>query len=155
MSDIKRIKGSKIKEVKLKEGKSLASDVEVEKKAIQEYSNQEVVPSRKLKQSVDSVKIDVENSNKVTGEVLLSGRREIFYGEKFHKIGTRRIRKLGVSREEKKLDREIEGQDNLSIMVMIIILVLCFIVGIMLGYMLYRIAMNSSNVMFIIAHYLH
>lgn len=56
---------------------------------------------------------------------------------------------------EKKIDKEIEHENDLSITVIISILVLCFFVGISLGYMLYRIAINSSNAMMIIKYFLN
>ena len=43
-------------------------------------------------------------------------------------------------------DKKIENDDNFSIGLMIFILVLCVIVGIVLGYLLYRLAINSSAV---------
>ena len=64
-------------------------------------------------------------------------------------------RKLKVTNEdldEKKLDKEIENEDNLSITLMIVILLACFVVGGILGYMLYRIALNSSNVLSIVPY---
>ena len=46
--------------------------------------------------------------------------------------------------EEKKLDEGIQKDDNMSIGLIILILVLCFVVGISLGYLLYKIALNGG-----------
>ena len=46
--------------------------------------------------------------------------------------------------EEKRLDNDMEKNDKMSIFVMIGILVLCFVVGISLGYLLYKIAMTGA-----------
>lgn len=74
--------------------------------------------------------------------------------KKQKKVKTRRIRMMYTDKEEKELDKAIENEENFSITVMVIILVLCFIVGISLGYVLYRIAINSSNVMMIVRYLL-
>lgn len=63
---------------------------------------------------------------------------------KSNKVRCRKIRIVDIEREEKELDRKIENEDNLSIAVMVFILVLCFAVGIFLGYMLYNIAINGG-----------
>ena len=82
--------------------------------------------------------------------------------EKYKRVGSRKIRKSNIlddmeidflNNKEEQLDKEIDSEDNLSITLMIIILVVCFVVGIFLGYMLYRIAINSSNVMFIVKYF--
>ena len=46
--------------------------------------------------------------------------------------------------EEKRLDNDMEKNDKMSIFVIVAILVLCFVVGISLGYLLYRIAMTGA-----------
>ena len=51
--------------------------------------------------------------------------------------------------EEDKLDREIETEDNMSFALMIFILAMCFIVGTVVGYLLYRLAINNSNALYI------
>ena len=60
------------------------------------------------------------------------------------KVGTRKIRMSLTKAEEKKMDKEMERSDNMSIGVMVLILVICFVVGITLGYFLYRIAINGA-----------
>lgn len=59
------------------------------------------------------------------------------------KIKTRKIRMSLSNIEEKRLDKVIERDDNFSVGFMIIILALCFIVGISLGYLLYKIAITG------------
>lgn len=46
--------------------------------------------------------------------------------------------------EEKRLDNDMEKNDKISIFVIVAILVLCFVVGISLGYLLYRLAMTGA-----------
>lgn len=60
------------------------------------------------------------------------------------KIKSRKICMSLSKAEEKRLDREIERDDNVSVMLIVVILALCFIVGISLGYVLYRIAINGA-----------
>ena len=51
--------------------------------------------------------------------------------------------------EEEKLDREKLAEDNLSVGLMIVILIGCMILAVSLGYILYRLAMNSSALIFV------
>lgn len=53
--------------------------------------------------------------------------------------------KMSLSKsEEQKLDKEARMDDNFSIVMIIIILVLCFIVGITLGFLLYQLAITGG-----------
>lgn len=70
------------------------------------------------------------------------------------KIKSRKIKMSFIDKEEEKMDKQIELEDNFSMAAMIGILVVCFIVGISLGYILYRIAINSSNAMMLIHYFL-
>lgn len=45
--------------------------------------------------------------------------------------------------EEAKMDQAIEREDNFSIGLIFLIIAMCFVVGISLGYLLYRIAMTG------------
>ena len=56
----------------------------------------------------------------------------------------KKIRMSMTKAEEKKLDEGIQKDDNMSIGLIILILVLCFVVGISLGYLLYKIALNGG-----------
>lgn len=158
MSEVKKIKRNKIKRSKLEANKTSIFDDGLEVGNLNQHFNVKKIHSRKLNKSVvdenKDVKLGQKKKDKSSDKIILSKEQEVIYGEKFPRIGTRRLRGLEINREEQKLDQEIEKEDNLSITVMIIILVLCFIIGISLGYILYRIAMNSSNAMFIITHYL-
>lgn len=60
------------------------------------------------------------------------------------KIKSRKIRMSKTLAEENELDKAIERYDNMSVAVMVFILVVCFVVGILLGYFLYRIAINGG-----------
>lgn len=58
-----------------------------------------------------------------------------------------KLKKISMSltkKEENELDNYIEKSDNISIVVIVAILIVCFIVGISLGYILYRIAINGA-----------
>lgn len=58
------------------------------------------------------------------------------------------------SMTRKKSDRELEKEaieeENISIIAIIIIVVLCFVIGILLGWGLYKVAINNSNIAFVI-----
>lgn len=49
-----------------------------------------------------------------------------------------------------KVDKELEQSDNISIAAMIFIIVICFVVGIGLGYILYNLAISNSSASFIV-----
>ena len=49
----------------------------------------------------------------------------------------------------KQSDKDLIQEENFSIMFILIILVLCFIAGISLGYCLYKIALSSAIIMMI------
>ena len=52
-----------------------------------------------------------------------------------------------VSRiRETKVDKELEKSDNISVVMMVIVIAACFVIGIALGYILYNLALNSSNI---------
>ena len=125
MSDIKKVKGSKIHSIKMVH----------EKKSDNKRDNEE-----KIRKSVHCD--DGSSLNCLQDEL------------KVQKIKTHKIRKLIGNSEEQALDKVIENEDNISITVMFIILRVCFVVGMCLGYVLYQIAINSSNAMLIITHFL-
>ena len=91
---------------------------------------------------------------KVKGRKIRKLDTDIEYKEgnnNISKINSRKIRKkefediyFNESIEEEKLDKEINAMDNLSVGVMILILIGCLVLGVSLGYILYRLAMNSS-----------
>ena len=93
------------------------------------------------KQVLDKME-EVANSN---SSVILDRNITL----KNNKVKGRKLKISNLDVEEIKLDKEIEKSDNLSITVMVIILILCFVIGGILGYMLYRIAINNSNYLFI------
>lgn len=66
------------------------------------------------------------------------------------KIKRNRVRR----KSDKELEKEAVYEDNMSILVIVIIIVLCFIVGISLGICLYRLAINNSNSAIIINKFL-
>ena len=56
--------------------------------------------------------------------------------------------------EERELDRQVEASDNFSMGLIILLLIVCFVVGIGFGYLLYRLAINSSAVI-VTYHFFH
>ena len=60
------------------------------------------------------------------------------------KIKTKKIPMSLSKVEEKKLDKAMEKEEKISITLIIVVLALCFIVGIYLGYILYRIALTGG-----------
>lgn len=63
-----------------------------------------------------------------------------------NKIEKTKIRSAKIRKKtEKELEHDAIFEENISIFGVVIIVVLCLIVGITLGVLLYRLAMNSSN----------
>lgn len=60
------------------------------------------------------------------------------------KIKTRKIKMSLTKAEEKRLDNELEKSDKISLVLLLVILISCFVVGTVLGYFLYRIAIFGS-----------
>lgn len=54
-----------------------------------------------------------------------------------------------VNKTDKELEKEALQEESISIAMIILIVGLCFVVGISLGYILYRIAINSSSALII------
>ena len=59
------------------------------------------------------------------------------------KIKPKKIHMSFSKDEEKKMDEAIARDDNVSISLIVLILAVCFVVGITLGYILYRIAITG------------
>lgn len=98
------------------------------------------------KKTLDDVLGKVDTSRSIALERRVISTKKSLKGKK--------IKSSNLYLEEKKLDKEYEKEDNLSVTMMILILVACFVIGGILGYMLYRIAMNSSNALLVIQHFL-
>ena len=60
------------------------------------------------------------------------------------KVKGKKIKMSLTKAEEKKIDKEVENSDRMSIFVMVVILVVCFVLGISLGYVLYRLALTGG-----------
>lgn len=60
------------------------------------------------------------------------------------KFRTKKIRMSMTKAEEKKLDKALEMENQVSAVFIAIVLVLSFVVGITLGYILYKIALTGS-----------
>lgn len=63
--------------------------------------------------------------------------------DKKNEVSKKKIRMSLSKKEEKALDKAAERDDDMSILAIILILVICFIVGILLGCFLYKIAING------------
>lgn len=70
------------------------------------------------------------------------------------KIRGKKIKEKVIDEEEKVTDNALETEETMSIAVILLILFLCFIVGVVLGYLLYHIAINSSNALLIVQSFL-
>lgn len=70
------------------------------------------------------------------------------------KIKGKKIKKKIADEEEKITDNELENEETMSIAVILFILIVCFAIGIVLGYLLYHIAINSSNALLIVQKFL-
>ena len=134
MADSKNIKSRKIKNVSSEEKKEDSKNEKVTK-----------IKTRRLHKEVIS-KLDTENLKQVSKE------SKVKKNDENKKVKNKKIRMSFTAKQEARMDKEIENSDNLSVGLMIVILVLCFVVGISLGYVLYRIAINSSNAMFIVKY---
>lgn len=66
------------------------------------------------------------------------------------KIRGKKINEKVWNEREEIIDSELENEENMSIAVILFILLVCFIVGIVLGYLLYHIAINSSNALLVV-----
>lgn len=63
---------------------------------------------------------------------------------KMKKVKSRKIKMALTKAEEKKLDNDLEKSDNFSVALMLVILISCFVIGIALGYFLYKIAIFGA-----------
>lgn len=129
--------------------------------------NENKVKSRKIKKTKESKdifetkQVDIKEKSSVK-KIRRNKLRNDFgnsyttfdTGSDIRKVRSRRLNVKDLNQDEVRLDREIENEDNLSITIMILILVLCFVVGIFLGYMLYRLAMNGGNALMILWYFL-
>ncbi len=70
------------------------------------------------------------------------------------KIKGKKIKKKVIDEKEKVTDNELENEETMSIAVILFILIVCFVIGIVLGYLLYHIAINSSNALLIVQKFL-
>ena len=120
----------------------------------------EKLKGKKIKKSVDKVESEevVDKKKKavvtkqVKGKKVAKGLVEKDAStQKYSKVRKRKIKpfilndnEVDLDIVEKQLDKEIEAEDNLSIGVMILILIGCLALGVSVGYLLYRLAINSS-----------
>lgn len=139
--------GNNIKARRLKKDvlTSIKTDKMVEANKLKE-SGKEKFSREEYRMSTADFKVNDKNDNLVIKNNKPLKSREV-RGKKIRTNeieDTRQVNEQKVDKTEEKIDREIESEDNLSIAVMIAILVGCFVVGTILGYVLYRLAINSS-----------
>ena len=103
---------------------------------------EKVTVKKENKKTLDDVLGNVDSSRSVALERRVRNTNKSLKGKKIK----------AANLEEKKLDQAIEREDNLSLAAMILIIVGCFVVGSIIGYMLYRIAMNSSNALLVVPY---
>lgn len=108
------------------------------------------IKTRKLKKSLSSKKVEEDNLQNINNHTNNLKKNDAVGAKERKKIKSRKIRMSFSVKEEKQMDKQMETFEKVSITVMVFILVLCFIVGVSLGYVLYRIAINSSSAMFIV-----
>ena len=106
--------------------------------------DEKVTVKKERRKTLDDVLGKVDSSRAVALERRVRTTNKSLKGKK--------IKAANVDVEEKKLDQAIEREDNLSVAAMILIIVGCFVVGSIIGYMLYRIAMNSSNALLVVPY---
>lgn len=78
-------------------------------------------------------------------------KRKIHYYQQSSVTSSNKLKKrVRRDRSLEHIDQEFDSENSLSIALIVFVLVLCFIVGITLGYILYRIAMDNSSVLLIL-----
>ena len=85
-----------------------------------------------------------ENIKGKNKDVNLNEVTEIKEDKVTKKVKGKKIKMSLTKAEEKKIDKEVENSDRMSIFVMVVILVVCFVLGISLGYVLYRLALTGG-----------
>ena len=65
-------------------------------------------------------------------------------GTKKKRIKAKKIRMSMTKAEEKMLDKNLEIENNVSTIFVAVVLVISFVVGISLGYILYKIALTGT-----------
>lgn len=97
------------------------------------------------KKKLDDVLNKVDSSRAIALERRVRTTNKSLKGKK--------VKAINRGIEEKKLDQEIEMEESLSVATMILIIVACCVLGSIIGYMLYRIAMNSGNALLVIPYF--
>ena len=119
---------------------------------------------QKIKQRKIHVNVEDKKERRVCGRVIRDIEKDNFVSKNdeieektlYKKVKGRKLKDYEKERrEEEKLDKVIENEDNFSIGLIVLILVICFAVGILVGYILYQLAIDSSNVLLIGRHFLH
>lgn len=85
-----------------------------------------------------------ENIKGKNKDVNLNEVTEIKDEKMTKKVKGKKIKMSLTKAEEKRIDKEVENSDRMSILVMVVILVVCFVLGISLGYVLYRLALTGG-----------
>lgn len=107
-------------------------------------SSNKKIKLRELIKNSFSQKNNLENIGESNQKFIDNTKNNMKSNFKNKNIKLKRISMSLTKKEEKELDNYIEKSDNVSIVVIVAILIVCFIVGISLGYILYRIAINGA-----------
>lgn len=126
----------KIRSRKIRKDGSIIEDKSrrVEKVEIVDSISNKEIRTRKIQKSKIVNNSNFENNNIDNKDSAVTRK----------KVNARKVRMSLTKAEEKKIDKEMEQDENMSIAVMVFVLLFCFIVGISLGYLLYKIAINGA-----------
>lgn len=81
---------------------------------------------------------------------LNSNKIEKFKDNKDSIVSFKKVRRSRVKfKSDKEMEREATQEENVSIFLIVFVVILCCIVGIVLGVYLYKLAINSSNAIII------
>ncbi|MBQ8681495.1 MAG: hypothetical protein IJ509_01105 [Bacilli bacterium] len=134
MADTKKIKTRKIRNGV--EDKSVL-EIKNKKKNVEKKSNSvKKVKPKKIRNVVDN-----KTESEVKNEKVSVKQKSASTSKK---VKPKKIRMSFSKAEEQKMDKEFEKEENISIMVIVGVLAVCFIVGIVLGYFLYELALNGG-----------
>ena len=135
-SELKNSSVNKVRKRKVNlEKKTVSSSDELKKESVSKVRKRKVnLDNKSLK--VDSLSSDYKKSKKRSKKIRGSKIR-------YHRLYEKDYDN-NKENNEINLNESVASEDNLSIGIIIFILVVCFILGISLGYFLYRLAISSS-----------
>ena len=99
-------------------------------------ANDKKIKSRKLKKNANIVDKNLES--------LVVDKNNLIDETNNKCLRNKKICMSLSKAEEKKIDNDMVREEKISITVIVIILFFCFVVGISLGYILYKLAITGS-----------